>query len=102
MIFPFFNKIGFLGILGQPGNHASQWIRDLWSKGVYYYGIGATIRIGREMLCLPFARFLNTVSRCFVLKQILLVQGFIQNIRDIVKMQQQLQQKYMYILHDKE
>ena len=22
-----------------------------------YYGIGATIRIGREMLCLPYARF---------------------------------------------
>ena len=38
--FPFFKKIGFLGILGQPS-----------------YGIGATIRIGREMLCLPYAGF---------------------------------------------
>ena len=32
--FPFFNKIGFLGILGPPRNHASRWIRDLWSKGI--------------------------------------------------------------------
>ena len=23
-----------MGILGPPGNHASRWIRDLWSKGV--------------------------------------------------------------------
>ena len=23
-----------VGILGPPGNHASPWIRDLWSKGV--------------------------------------------------------------------
>ena len=36
--FPFFKKIGFGGILGPP-----------------YYGIGATIRISREMLCLPYA-----------------------------------------------
>ena len=32
----------FWGILGPPGNHTSQWIRDLWSKGVllilaYFY-----------------------------------------------------------------
>ena len=33
-------KKGFLGILGPP-----------------YCGIGATIRIGREMLCLPYAGF---------------------------------------------
>ena len=33
-------KKGFLGILGPP-----------------YCGIGATIRIGREMLCLPYAEF---------------------------------------------
>ena len=32
--FPFFKKIGFLGNLGPPGNHASRWIRDLWSKSV--------------------------------------------------------------------
>ena len=38
--FPFFKKNGFLGILGPP-----------------YRGIGATIRIGREMLCLPYAGF---------------------------------------------
>ena len=42
--FPFFKKIGFLGILGQP-----------------YRGIGATICIGREMLCLPYAGFLFTI-----------------------------------------
>ena len=42
MIFPVFQKIGFWGILGSP-----------------YYGIGATIRIGREMLCLPYAGFLK-------------------------------------------
>ena len=36
--FPFFKKIGFWGILGPPS-----------------YGIAATIRIGREMLCLPYA-----------------------------------------------
>jgi hypothetical protein len=40
--FRFSTKIGFLGILGPPGNHASRWIRDLWSKGVslilsYFY-----------------------------------------------------------------
>ena len=38
--FAFFKKIGFLGILGPP-----------------YCGIGATIRIGQEMLCLPYAGF---------------------------------------------
>ena len=38
--FPFFKKIWFLGILGPP-----------------YCGIGATIRIGWEMLCLPYAGF---------------------------------------------
>ena len=27
-------KIWFSGILGSPGNHASRWIRDLWSKGI--------------------------------------------------------------------
>ena len=41
MIFSVFFLIGFLGILGTP-----------------YCGIGATIRIGREMLCLPYAGFL--------------------------------------------
>ena len=40
MIFLFFKKIMFLGILGPP-----------------YCGIGATIRIGREMRCLPYAGF---------------------------------------------
>ena len=34
MIFPFFKKICFFGILGPLGNHASRWIRDLWLKGV--------------------------------------------------------------------
>ena len=38
--FRFSKKICFLGIFGPPS-----------------YGIGATIRIGREMLCLPYAGF---------------------------------------------
>ena len=38
--FLFFKRIGFLGILGPP-----------------YSGIGATIRIGQEMLCLQYAAF---------------------------------------------
>ena len=42
MIFSVFQKkSGVWGILGPPS-----------------YGIGATIRIGREMLCLPYAGFL--------------------------------------------
>ena len=40
MIFSVFQKIRVLGILGPPS-----------------YGIGPTIRIGREMLCLPYAGF---------------------------------------------
>ena len=42
MVFSFFKTFGFLGILCPP-----------------YRGIGATIRIGREMLCLPYAGFLS-------------------------------------------
>ena len=90
IIFPFFKRIGVLGILGPPGNHASRWIRDFWSKGILqilayfstflsfcllddffnfqkivflgildppYCGIGPTIRIGRENLCLLYAGF---------------------------------------------
>ena len=38
--FPFFKQFGFSAILGPP-----------------YCGIGATIRIGREILCLPYAFF---------------------------------------------
>ena len=53
MIFSFFSKkIWFLGILGPP-----------------YSGIGATIRIGQEMLCLPYAGFLEI---------------FLQNMTDLV------------------
>ena len=40
--FPIIKKNGFGGILGQP-----------------YCGIGATIRIGQAMLCLPYAGFLS-------------------------------------------
>ena len=43
-MFPVFKKIGFSGILGPP-----------------YSGIGATIRIGREILCLPYAGFLKKI-----------------------------------------
>ena len=42
-------KIVFLGILVPP-----------------YCGIGATIRIGREMLCLPYAGFFTQPSSCQV------------------------------------
>ena len=40
LFFPLKKKVWFLGILGLP-----------------YCGIGATIRIGREILCLPYAGF---------------------------------------------
>ena len=40
MIFSVFQKNSVWGILGPPS-----------------YGIGATIRIGQEMLCLPYAGF---------------------------------------------
>ena len=46
MIFPFFKIFGFLGILDPP-----------------YCGIGATIRIGQEMLCLPYAGFFDKVVK---------------------------------------
>ena len=45
MIFPFFNKFRFLGILGPP-----------------YCGISATIRSGGEMLCLLYAGFFFFIS----------------------------------------
>ena len=48
--FPFFKKIRFWGILGPPS-----------------YGIGATIRIGREMLCLPYAGFFVHNLVCMIL-----------------------------------
>ena len=51
--FPFFKKIGFLGILGPPS-----------------YGICATIRIGREMLCLQYAGFFLQIL--FLLELLLL------------------------------
>ena len=47
MIFSVFQKKWVLGILGSP-----------------YCGIGATIRIGREMLCLPYAGFFYDVLNC--------------------------------------
>ena len=50
MIYSVFQKNQVWGILGPP-----------------YCGIGATIRIGREMLCLPYAGFLvieNVLSLC--------------------------------------
>ena len=93
MIFSVFQKkIVYWGILcptKHGGNHASRWIRDLWSKGVSlilsysrrfrvfavfddFFGFSkksgfwvfsvhlpmATIRIGREMPCLPYTKFL--------------------------------------------
>ena len=50
MIFSVFSKkIWFWGILGPP-----------------YCGIGATIRIGREMLCLPYEGFFFQVMELLV------------------------------------
>ena len=54
----FFKKIGFWGILGPP-----------------YNGIGVTIRIGREMLGLPYAGFFSSItqiSKEFRVKQLIL------------------------------
>ena len=49
MISSVFKEIGFLGILGPP-----------------YCGIDATIRIGREMLCLLYAGFfIKYHAKCF-------------------------------------
>ena len=46
LFFPLKKKIGFLGILGPP-----------------YCGIGATIRIGRESWCLPYAGFFTVKQK---------------------------------------
>ena len=51
MIFSVFKKIGFWGILGPPS-----------------YGIGATIRIGWEMLFLPYAEFFTPISAYILTK----------------------------------
>ena len=56
MIFSVFQKIWVFGILGPP-----------------YCGIGATIRIGREMLCLPYAGFLIVAipnNKCVILTEV--------------------------------
>ena len=49
VIFSVFQKNRFVGIIGPPS-----------------YGIGATIRIGREMLCLPYAGFFVSHMRDFI------------------------------------
>ena len=56
MIFSVFQKNGFLGILGPP-----------------YCGIGATIHIGREMLCLPYAEFFQHMFLRKMFKQSFLI-----------------------------
>ena len=40
----------------KENNHPQIWIQEM--KIVDYLMIGATIRIGREMLCLPYGGFL--------------------------------------------
>ena len=50
MSFSVFQKNRVWGILGPPS-----------------YGIGATIRIGREMLCLPYAGFKKKKKNLFFL-----------------------------------
>ena len=56
MIFSAFKKIEFLGILGPPGNHASPWIRDLWSKGISLI-FGIFLDIFEFLLLDDFFRF---------------------------------------------
>ena len=51
--FPLFKKFGFWGILGPP-----------------YCGIGAAMRIDREMLCLPYAGFLSNVFTILICSRI--------------------------------
>ena len=53
MIFSVFQKNWVLAILGPP-----------------YFGIGATIRIGREMLCLPYAGFFSFTLFCRILQNV--------------------------------
>ena len=81
----FFKQFGFLGILGQPGNHTSRWIRDLWSKGVSlilanfqtflsfcvlddFFRFSKTIGFGVFLIHPPMASVLlsASVERCFV------------------------------------
>ena len=44
----------------KENNHPQIWIQEM--KIMDYLMIGATIRIGREILCLPYAGFLKTQS----------------------------------------
>ena len=48
----------------KENNHPQIWIKEM--KIVDYLMIGATIRIGREMLCLPYAGFFNITSNLVV------------------------------------
>ena len=45
----------------KENNHPHIWIQDM--KIVDYLMIGATIRIGREILCLPYAGFFLNVLK---------------------------------------
>ena len=47
----------------KENNHPQIWIQEM--KIVAYLMIGATIRIGREILCLPYAGFFQTGFRVF-------------------------------------
>jgi hypothetical protein len=47
----------------KENNHPQIWIQEM--KIVDYLMIGATIRIGREMLCLPSAGFLILPWFCY-------------------------------------
>ena len=46
----------------KENNHPQIWIQEM--KIVDYLMIGATIRIGREILCLPYAGFLSFRFQC--------------------------------------
>ena len=75
MIFSFFKIFGFLGILGPP-----------------YCGIGATIRIGREIRCLPhagyflahYALFVKKIWRTQLLRQFLVHIWICLNIQVVI------------------
>ena len=68
MIFSIFQKIwDFLGILGPP-----------------YCGTGATIRIGQEMLCLPYAGFFIKRNKKTILFQMLMTAEPVYNFISIL------------------
>ena len=50
------------------------------------YGIGATIRIGREMLCLPYAGFLYNFTKEYIYMRRLQTQTLLDETPPVSKM----------------